>query len=333
MNHYSLKFRSLISTWLCLIFFILLIIYLGFIEFLQDTSHEQSAVNLLRKPIRSDVFNNVSSLNFKNRIGSYRVKKINDSWVLQEPRVIPAKEKTISKIIESLRKIKIHTVHQYEPINFESFSLDKPVMEIELYTKLDELIEVKIGLINPINNTSYMTVSGHDRIFQTDLIEAELARLELSDFIDSKVFNMEADEIKEFKLFNGKSKKANNILTRIGTGWKTKKYNTIDSNKLHQKLNKILDIKTHMIVDKKDPALKTLLNNYLKNPRYTIEVSLKNSEKIITYKVSYLTKSISELKIEKKQYFIMTASNRPYPYIINKDFFNQFLITYNEIKP
>lgn len=332
MTSYSFKFRSLVSTWFSLTFFLLLIFYIGFIEFFQNTRIEKSAINLLSTPIRSDILDNVNSLKFKNRIGKFTIIKDGHSWILQEPRIIPAKTKTINDIINTLRNIKIHTIHQHDPINFQSFSLDKPVIEIELFTKLDEKIIIKVGLINPINNTSYITVSGHNRIFQTNLFKGKLETLELSDFIDSQVFSMSLSEIKSIQIFHGKKDKSFNSLSLSGNNWKSKKYNIISNAKIDSKIRSILNLKTHMIIDKKDEGLQTFINNYLKSPMYTMIVKLKNNQ-LVTYRITYLVKAISDLKIEKKQYFIVSASNRPYPYVINKKHLDDFLIRYSDIKP
>ena len=126
MQGYSLKTRSLVSTWFSLIFFLLLIFYLGFIEFIQDSQNTKLAVDLLNHPIRFDVLNNVNSMKFKNRIVSTTVKKENTAWVMQEPRIIPAKKVTIDRIINTLKSIKVRTIHEFEPINIQSFSLDHP---------------------------------------------------------------------------------------------------------------------------------------------------------------------------------------------------------------
>ena len=74
-----------------------------------------------------------------------------------------------------------------------------------------------------------------------------------------------------------------------------------------------------MIVDKTNDELKSFIDNYLASPLYRIVIQTKD-KKTLTYKVSTLTKAINELKIEKRQYFIMSASNRPYPFLINKSY-------------
>ena len=329
---YSTQTRNYISTIFTLVFLVLLLIYAAYIEFFQDAKDQSSATGLLENPVTSRIIKNTVSLRFKNRIGEYKLTKENDGWFMQEPRVIPAKEETIQRVLKSLSQIKIHTVHQFEPINFQSFSLDNPIIEIDLYTNLNEKYLVKIGLMNPINNTSYMTVSGHNRIFQTNLFKGRLEKLELSDFIESQVFSKNISEIKSFKLYQGRSNSPFNELTFKNDQWQTRKYKVISNEKLAKKLEDIFEINTHMIIDQADEDLRTLLDNYLKNPQYRIEITTNQDEKI-TYEISSLMKAIPELKLEKRQFFIMSASDRKYPYIINKNYLEEFVIRYNDIRP
>jgi hypothetical protein len=331
MKGYSLKTRNLVSTWFSLTFFLLLISYLAFIEFFQDSRHQESAVSLLNNPIRSDIISNVNAIKFKNRLGSYTMTKNKDAWILKEPRVIPAKESTVKQILNSLGRIKVHTIHQHEPINFQSFSLDKPIIEIDLYTKLDEKISINVGLINPIDNTSYITVSGHKRIFQTKIFEGKLEGLALANFIDSSVFSMPINKISEFKLFRGKNKDPFNFFTQNGGLWTAKKFKIINNPRTDKKVKDLLDIRTHKIIDNQDDELKNFISNYMSSPLYRIQIK-KTDGKLVTYTISHLIKAIPELKLEKKQYFIMTASDRTYPYIVHKKFLDNFAIRYSDIR-
>ncbi len=301
------------------------------IEFFQDKRSEQRTIDLLKSPIRSDVLENLTSLKFTNRIGSFTLSKTEQSWHMQSPRVMPAKTETINQIISTLRNIKIQTIHQHEPINFQSFSLDKPVIEMELLTKLADKIIIKIGLINPINNTSYITVSGHDRIYQTSIINTGMQSYELSDFIDANIFSMKPSEIKSLKIYQANNSHANINLSCASGIWQTNKYKQTKPEKIEAKVAQLLGTRTHMIIDKKDEKLQNFINNYLKNHMYNIKVTLNNGE-TVNYQVSHLIKAITDLKIEKKQYFLMTASNRPYPYVIHKSNYKNFLIKYSDIK-
>ena len=332
MMGYSAKIRNHFSTWLNLGFMLLLASFLVFIEFFLDTNTQKSAVELLENPIRSDIIPTTKSIEFNNRLGKFLMRKQNNSWLLIEPRIIPAKEETINLILNNLQNISIKTIHQLEPINIQSFSLNNPVMTIKLQTKLDEIMEVKIGLINPIDETSYMTFSGQDRIYQTDIGSQKLEGLDLADFIDANIFSKSLSDLKEFTIYRENDKTAWHRFSLENELWKSSKYNTISQEKLSQKISNLLDIKTHKIIDQMNEELKVLIENYLNNPQYTISLKTKN-DKIIHYKISYLIKELKDLKIEKKSYVIISASDRPYPYIVHKKFLDDLIIRYQNIKP
>lgn len=327
---YRLRTRNIISTWFSLFFLMLLMAYLGFIEFFQDSQNNNIALDLLTSPIQKEQLKDVTKLEFKNRLGEFVLVKENDSWLMQKPRTIPAKESTIQRIFNELKNITVQTVHEYEPINFRSFSLDQPVVEMNL-TSANESINIKLGLINPINNTSYLVVSGRDQIYQTSMFNYQLESLELADFVDSGVFSMEVDQVRKLSLYKGKGTTPTNVLENINGAWISKKYRTISNSSVENKISEIFGIKTHMIVDRTDEEIKTFLNNYLDNPIYRLTIDTKSGE-TISYKVTSLIRGIQELRIEKRQYFVMSASDRPYPFLVSKKFLDNFFIRYSDLK-
>ncbi|MBD64412.1 MAG: hypothetical protein CME62_04350 [Halobacteriovoraceae bacterium] len=332
MQTYSLKFRNIFSTWLNLFFFLLLGSYLVYIEFFQDTQINLDKSNLLSSPLQKEFMSNVDKVTFKNRIGSFSIFKDKGDWFMETPKNIPAKRKTIDIILQELSNIGISTIHEYEKINIKSFSLDRPVIEIDLTSsESDETLKVTFGILNRIDNTTYMTVTDKNIIYQVKLFRNPLESYELSDFIDSNVFSMESDQVKRISLYAGKESSPRNVLEFNGANWISKKYRTISNENTQEKVQEILDIKTHMIIDETNDELQNFIANYLSSPLYRINV-ITQDDKSVNYVVSTLTKSITELKIPKRQYFIMTASDRPYPFLIAKKYLDRFIIRYSHLR-
>ena len=86
-----------------------------------------------------------------------------------------------------------------------------------------------------------------------------------------------------------------------------------------------------MIIDTKDEKLLNFINNYLKSPRYKVIVH-EGTKKVI-YTVTQLIKSVPELKLEKRQYFIVKSSERQFPHVIDKKYLEYFLINYKDLGP
>lgn len=326
------RVKNYISTWLLAFFALALLCLLAFSEIFQNVVRDDGSFDSYSEPIRSDIIANIKTIRLKNRLGKYTVT-LGDGgqWNLIKPRKMPAPSQTIANIFEALKTMSIHTLHQKEPINIQSFSLDNPVAILDLYTKLDEHIEIKLGLINPINNTSYITVSNQNIIYQINSLSAKLEALRLSDFVDSNIFSHDIEDIKDFALFRGKNKEATNQLRKSPSGWKSKRYRSISDDSVERTISKILSIKTHMIVDSEDEKIKNLLGNYLDNPLYRVKVKTIEG-KSVDYVISGLLRSIPELKIEKRQYFLIKSSERQYPHLIHKDHLPQLQIRYSDLR-
>ncbi len=328
---YSVKTRNLISTWLSAIFCCLLVMFLGFVEFFQDSKFDNTPLDISKSPITTNFLKDITHLKIKNRIGEFTIQKENKHWFLKEPRSMPAKESTLNLIRSSLESIKIITIHKNDPINFQSFSLDNPSITINMKTEKQEKT-LKVGLINSIDNTSFLVLENDNKIYQTGILQGDLQSLELPDFIDTRIFSPTTNNLVKLKIYQGKNISPLHTITNNNGFWKFQKYNTISNDRVTKRVEKLLATQPHMIIDKNNEELKNVIENYLKNPNYKIEIETNKGE-IIKYQISYPIKSISDLKIENKQYFLIKASNRKYPFLVNKIFLENFYIRYSEIRP
>lgn len=331
MNNFTKsKFKTYFSSWLLGIFILILSIVAVGTELFQLAPKGQKELSVYSNPIQADVISNLKTMKIINKLGTFTITEDKSGWLLKEPRQMPLKSATKNNIFESLKNITVKNIHQYEPINLSSFSLDRPVLTLQLITKLDEQLEVKIGLINPINNTTYVTVSNQNQIFQTDILKNNLEALDLGDFIDSKVFSIDPSEVISFKIFRGLTSQTISHLTKENASWKSQKYNVISDENTFNTISEILSIKAQYIVDGQDEETLNTINNYLSNPLYRLEIESNNQK--TQYQISTLVKSIPGLKLEKRQFFIIKASDREFPYIVAKDLLNLFQIRYQNLR-
>jgi hypothetical protein len=302
----------------------------AFSELFQGQSNKESQNKLFNNPIRADILANIKTVKIKNNLGSYTLTKDNNTWFLIEPRLMPAKNKRMNEFVEALKKAKVKASLAKDAINLNNYALENTSLSIDLYSGLDEQLKIQIGLINPINNNSYITVSNTDKIYQMNGLNTDFQSYKLSDLIDSSIFSQSLRKVTSFKLYNRDFRDPINHLRRGPTNWKSKKYNTISKQSVDKKLDSLFSMRTHMIIDEENSELTTLINNYLEKPLY--KVVIQTQKKKITYKISSLIKSIPELKLEKRQFFLMTASDRKFTYVIQKKFLNEFFIRYSDLK-
>jgi len=315
--------KSTISYWLIGLFTTILILLAAISEFFQAprlTSRELEKYRLL---FNSAELENIQSLKITNRIGTYHLsrgsKDSKDQWLLKFPRNLHADNQMTEKILASLQEIKIRKIYNLDPINKANFSLDAPLVTITLgYEKGVEKI-LRIGLINPIDNSTYLTVSGKDAIYHVDSIKGKIEANDLSDFIDSKIINISSTKIKSLKIFKG-TRKGNPqlFLNKKENTWLGKKGKVLEEDKVKAYLSHLYKLKSQIILDSLTEDLQKNIKKYLDSPLYTMIIDFGNSQKV-TYKVSSLVSSLDGIKIDKRQAFIIKVSNRKHPYLIAKE--------------
>lgn len=303
---------------------------IAFSELFQGKSTDESQAKLLNNPIRADILANLKTVKIQNNLGKFTLTKENDLWLLVEPRLMPAKQRQINNIIEGLKSSKLTQTFSKDAINLSNYALENPSLSIDLFSGLDEQLKIQIGLINPINNNSYITTNDSNTIFKMSGLKTHFKSYKLGDLIDSSIFSQKLKKVIRFKLYSREFKDPVNILTRGESNWKSKKYRTISKESVEKKLQQIFSIKTYMIIDKENSEMTTLISNYLERPLYKLKV--KTAQKEITYRVSSLIKSIPELKLEKRQFFLMKASDKKFTYVIQKKFLKEFYIRYSDLK-
>lgn len=323
------KSRKQFSTLILGFFSITLLLLISFSEIFQTSPILLNEDDFSGGPIDIKLLSRLDSINLTNRLGTFELARQNKSdWFLTTPRMMPAKTATIQELIKALSSLKVIKVLKNDALNVSSFSLDNPLVSIEMETELEEQIDLKLGLINPIDNSAYITVSSSDMIFQVEAPNIRLEALELGSFIDSRVFSVNFEDVIEFQVMRNSSTPWIKLSHTKGE-WESSRFKNITPIGVKNSISKILNSQAHMIIDKKSEELDQIIENYLKKPLYTIVV--KTSEKELTYRVSSLVTTLPDIKIEKRMYFLMDASDRKYPYLLQKDHLNSFSIQYKDL--
>lgn len=323
------KSRKQFSTLILAFFSVTLLLLISFSEIFQTSPILLNEDDFSGGPIDIKLLSRLDSVNLTNRLGTFELKRqTKTDWLLTEPRIMPAKSTTIQELIKALSSLKVIKVLKNDALNASSFSLDNPLVEIKMGTELEEKIDLKLGLINPIDNSAYITVSSSDMIFQVEAPNVRLEALELGSFIDSRIFSMNFENVVDFQIMRGKSREWIKLSHSKGV-WESARFKNITPIGVKNAIGRSLNIQAHMIIDKKSEELDQIIENYLKNPLYTIKVTTDNKE--VTYRVSNLVTTLPDIKIEKKMYFLMDASDRTYPYLFQKDNLDAFSINYKDL--
>lgn len=312
--------RTKASNWL-LISFILVVLVSAFItEFFQAPTEKSHVLNQYRRLIEDKKIDQATSIIVKNTLGAFTLSKTATHWNLTSPRKLPANTKTTQMILSTLRDINIRKVYQSDTINLSNFSLDSSDMEFSLVDPKGARVDYILGLVNPIDNSTYIHIPQKEIIYKVDALKNTFESLDLSDFIDSKIFSLGIEETQKIRIYRN-SKSSNNVQISFELKkdvWVDKNLRGQDKKKVEAYLKKLLDLKSTLIVDKSSAELKKALNDMLEKPLYFMEVSRKDGT-VINYTVSHIINTLPGLKIEKRQHVLIKASDRKNIYLIHKD--------------
>jgi len=302
-------------------------------EFFQAPILSSKELNKLQFLFTKSDVQSISQIKIKTSIDEFSLNKAEgNNWILSKPRVIDANLEIVNKILETLEDIKIKRIYPKDQINLANFSLDNPISTLTIKDKNEEIKTLSFGLVNPIDNSTYLSVSGDNAIYHINVLKMSFEKIELSSIIDSQIFNFNWNQVKELKIYPQRQTTPALAIEKStdGTNWMSGQMN-LDEEKIGEYLNELISMKLHIILDKTDDELTAELDKILSVPFFKI-VIVTTKDETNTYDISYFVNTLPNVKIEKKQNFIIRASNRKHPFLVNKDFMKLFYKRSNQFK-
>lgn len=300
-------------------------------EFYQAPILSSKELSKLQYLFTQSEIENVKKIDLKTGLGEYKLnKRAQGQWTLSSPREIDANSELIDKVLDGLKTIKIKKIYPKDPINMANFSLDNPISKIKLTNDKGSHKSISFGLINPIDNSTYVALDNEKAIYHVNIVDMSFEKIDLTALIDSRIFNMKWDEIKSIKII-GQNKKTRLSFNRDKTRWVSKSLE-LNEERVRTYLDELTNMKSTIILDRKTEDMEKRLNQYLSRPYFSMEIVNANDE-LIKYEVSYIINSLPDIKMEKKQNFIIRATNRQHPFLVSKDYMKFFFKKNSSFKP
>jgi hypothetical protein len=262
-----------------------------------------------------------TKIQLKNRLGEFHFEKSDKGWEIILPRRLPTRERPLNFVFKTLKNIRIKKVYPKDNLTLSSFSLDNPVIEITLIHQDGDRDEIKFGMIDSISSSTYLMLSDSSWLYQVDLLDYPLERLDLADFINPKIFTQSPDNIASLKIYRRGQLKLQ--LTRKNKDWWGKRGRKLKTTLVNKYIKDLTQLKSNVILDEMSTKVKDRVDSYLTSPLFKIEIQ-DRSKITYTYNISTVINSLPDIKIEKSQSFIISASNRKHPYLLNKKYLRFF---------
>lgn len=272
--------------------------------------------------IPEDTLSRVVKINFKNRLGNYKFElqehEGRQEWQITSPRSFPANQESLSQIFDAIKKISIRRIYERDKININNFSLDYPLMALTLEQANGEKIVIDLGLINPVDSSTYLSISNQPSIiYHINALENALEKFDLNNFVESRIFHLKKEEIFGVKVLNSAG---TNILQiyKKEDNWYSKGDAALENDKVTEMLNELVAIRSQMIIDRMPDGARETLTKAMAAHLYTVTISSASGEEF-TYHFSNQLPAIPDLKLDKFQSIIVSSEKRRFPYILSKD--------------
>ena len=313
--------RPSLSTFL-VAFFSLILLFLGlFAEVFVSSTPEVDLAQIYANPVPVTEFQHIKSVRLTNKQGSFLFENTNADgnlsgpWQMIEPQSLQVKGDVISKIVDALNVIRVRNFHPMEPINITSFSLDNPTLTLNFTTTKDKIFEIKMGLINPIDHSAYLSLSSQNQIYQIDPIEMALESYDLAQLVESKVLALNVDALASLEIYGPQG--LNLKLLKKDNMWVDQAGIVLSDDKVSNFFDRLGNLKSLSILEDLSSDQKTFMSNALATPLYSLK--LITGQAVRNYVIGEVKGSIEGLKLPGQVNYALSSEERQSFVLIEKD--------------
>lgn len=272
----KLSIRPTLSTFIVLAFFIILLFLGLFAEVFESQTPEVDLAQIYANPVPVNDLQHLKRLRLTNKQGSFLLENTHPSgnlegpWQMTEPQSLKVKNDVVAKIIEALNVLRVRNFHRLEPINISSFSLDNPTLTLVFTNSKDKIFEIKMGLVNPIDNSAYLSLSSQDQIYQIDPIEMALESYDLAQLVESKILALNTSSLLSLEIY-GQSGLELKLLKK-DQEWVDQNGVGLSENKVNRFFERLEDLKSTSILDKLTTEQLEFMRKSVANPIFSLKI-------------------------------------------------------------
>ena len=326
--------RPTLSTFLVGVF-ALILLFLGlFAEVFESRTPEIDLAQIYANPMPVGEFQHLKTLKIFNKQGTFQLENTHPDgsligpWQLVEPQSLKVKDDVVIRIVDALNVVRVRNFHRLEPINLTSFSLDNPTLTLNFTTTKEKSYEIKMGLINPIDNSAYLTLSSQNQIYQIDPIEMALESYDLAQLVESRVLAVNSDSLASLEIY-GKSGLDLKLLKKE-EHWLDQNGVQLSDAKVKKFFEKLEDIKSFSILDKLTPEQKDFMDRVMSTP--IMSLKLITGQGLRNYFIGEVKEAIPGMPLAKSQFFALSSEEKKSFVLIEKDQLKVFFTKPNELK-
>jgi hypothetical protein len=315
-------------------FFFFILLFLGlFAEVFENETPEVDLAQIYANPVPVAELQHLKSMKISNKQGEFDLLNthpegnLEGPWQMTAPQALVVKPEVITKIIEAFNVIRVRNFHRLEPINITSYSLDNPTLTLLFTNSRDRKFEIKMGLINPIDNSAYMTISTQNQIYQIDPLEIQLESYDLAQLVESKILALNVDSLVSLEIY-GEDGLLLKLLKKEDK-WLGEGGVELADSKVTKFLERLEAIKSTSILENLTAEQKEVMDHATAVPHYSLK--LITNQGVRTYVIGEVKGGIPGTSINGNVYALSGEERKSYV-LIDKDQLKVFATKQNELK-
>ena len=315
--------------------FALILLFLGlFAEVFESHTPEVDLAQIYANPIPVNELQHLKSLRITNKQGNFLLEnthaegKLEGPWQMIEPQALKVKDEVISKIVDALNVIRVRNFYSLEPINITSFSLDNPTLTLNFITSKDKAYEIKMGLINPIDNSAYLSLSSQNQIYQIDPIEITLESYDISQLVESRVLAITPESLVSLEIYTTAGLEVK--LLKKEDQWVDQNGLALETGKVNKYFEKLEDLKSFTILDALTSTQQAFMEAAMATPIFTLK--LITAQGVRSYYVSEIKNGIPGISLTRNNFYALSTEEKKSFVLIDKDQLRAFSLNSKALK-
>jgi hypothetical protein len=315
--------------------FALILLFLGlFAEVFESHTPEVDLAQIYANPIPVNELQNLKSLRITNKQGNFLLEnthaegKLEGPWQMIEPQALKVKDDVIPKIVDALNVIRVRNFYSLEPINITSFSLDNPTLSLNFVTSKNKTYEIKMGLINPIDNSAYLSLSTQNQIYQIDPIEITLESYDISQLVESRVLAITPESLISLEIYTAAGLEVK--LLKKEDLWVDQNGLTLETAKVKIYFEKLEDLKSFTILDALTSTQQAFMETAMATPIFTLK--LITAQGVRSYFLSEIKNGIPGISLTRNNFYALSTEEKKSFVLIDKDQLKTFNIKSKDLK-
>lgn len=316
-----LALRPSLSTILVATFFFILLFLGLFAEVFESETQEVDLAQIYANPVPVDELQHLRQMRLSNKNGNFVFENthlqgnLEGPWQMLEPQSLRVKAEVITKIIDALNVIRVRNFHRLEPINLTSFSLDNPTLTLYFTNIEKKNFEIKMGLINPIDNSAYMTISTQNQIYQIDPMEIALESWDVAQLVESKVLALNISALLSLELMA-----SNNLTLKLmkkDDKWLDQAGVELSQGKVEKFFERLEELRSSSILENLNSEQQEYMDKVMAAPAFGLR--LITSQGVRSYLVGEIKGGVPGINMGPETQYALSSEDKKSFVLISKD--------------